>query len=247
MPDYLKNLPVDQVAAWYRRLADRIGQERVQGRVPYASLMLRTYLDNRAPNETYRFYARPYLRDFSEVVDALTYHRRVFLSQEEARVGFRTTLGIRRPITRLAGIVPRLRGTEPSKLSVPGQVKIDYESLVQVGDNDADMIRIQFAGTAIERDLFTSLRGFQLHSQVVLRVRQQGDKVRVDFVSWNAWVRDRYDFDTGEGIRMPNPDYGSRRPGAVQPKLREFRVYHANAKRMEDAGLAMPYPVVSTP
>ncbi len=58
MPDYLRDLPVGSVAAWYRRLADLFGTTRVGGQVSLASLFLRTYLDNRNPNSTFYFAPR---------------------------------------------------------------------------------------------------------------------------------------------------------------------------------------------
>jgi hypothetical protein len=47
--DYLAALPVQQVAAWYRRLADHVGKERIDGQEPLASRFLRHWLDNRNP------------------------------------------------------------------------------------------------------------------------------------------------------------------------------------------------------
>jgi hypothetical protein len=44
---------------------------------------------------------------------------------------------------------------------------------------------------------------------------------------------------------MLNPDYDSKQPDALRPKSQTIRVYHKNAKRLEDAGLAAPYDVKS--
>lgn len=247
MTDHLRGLPIDQVAAWYYRLIESVARHRVNGHEPYATQMLRTYMNNRNPKALLRMPSRGYLRNFHEVVEQLGYHRRVFLSQEEARVGLRSTLGFQTAITRLAGVVPRLRGTGHKKWVVPGQTTMSYESLVQIGDNDLDVYRIQKRGTAIERDLLTSLRGFQLHSDVTVRGVPQGDRVRIEFASWRAWVKDRYDWNYDEYLTMPNPDYGSAARGAVRPRDQMLTVYHANAKRLEDARLAAPYDVVSDP
>jgi hypothetical protein len=236
MTDYLKPLPIAQVAGWYRRLANLVGVRKIGGRVPYAALLLGHYLDNRDPNSTFVIDARTYLTSNARVLAALAYHRRVFLSQEEARIG---------KTTRLAGVVPRLRARDAARLAVPGQALIDYESLVQIGDGMLDIWRIQNSGTDSERDLFTSLRGFQLHSQVLLQVKHESNKVRVDFTSWKAHALDRYDWNYSEHLTMPNPDFGSKARNAVRPMDQQLTVYHANAKRLEDAKLAAPFNVKS--
>ena len=249
MTDYLASLPVDQVAAWYRRLADRVARERVGGEEPYASMLLKHYLDNRDTRSQFTIPARSYLQSDQRVVAALQYHRRVFLSQQEARVGFKPKWGGlgTAAVTKLGGIVPRLRGNGFSKLSVPGEVMMDYESLVQIGDGPLDILRIQQSGSAAERDLFTSLRGFQLHSRVHVKVKADSNRIRVTFVTWYAQARDRYDFDYNEFLTMPNPDYGGRDGKAVRPMDKFITVYHANARRMEQARLAAPYDVRSQP
>ena len=48
-------------------------------------------------------------------------------------------------------------------------------------------------------------------------------------------------------ITVPNPDYGSKISGAVAPTSKTIVVYHSNAKRLEDAGLAAPYDLRSKP
>lgn len=237
MTDHLKALPIDRVAAWYRRLAAMVGQKKVSGAEPYASVLLRHYLDNRDPNSTFTIEARGYLKSNPRVTEALAYHRRVFLSQEAARVGGGTKLG---------GIVPRLRGQGHRQLAVPGKAPMNYESLVQIGDGALDILRIQTRGSDTERDLFTSLRGFQLRSDVHVDVAAaQAGKVRVRFETWLAEAHDRYDWDYNEHLTMPNPDFGSKAAGAVRPMDQQLTVYHSNAKRLEDAKLAAPFYVKS--
>lgn len=87
MDDYLARLPVDKVAAWYRRLADKAATIKIGGGTPYASIVMRHYLDNRDPRNVFTLRPRPYLWSSSYVRDVLRYHRDVFLTNKEARVG----------------------------------------------------------------------------------------------------------------------------------------------------------------
>ena len=50
MTDYLKSLSVADVAAWYYRLADHVAKQKVENSVPFASVFLRHWLDNRQCN-----------------------------------------------------------------------------------------------------------------------------------------------------------------------------------------------------
>jgi len=114
---------------------------------------------------------------------------------------------------------------------------------VSIGPNTAEVIRIQLSGTAQERDLFTSLRGFQLRSDIKVTGSPKGKLVAVKFNSWTATGHDRYDFNYNEHLTLPNPDHGSKDKDAIRPDLEKFRVYHKNAKRMVDKGLAAPFKV----
>jgi hypothetical protein len=92
----------------------------------------------------------------------------------------------------------------------------------------------------------TSLRGFQLQSRVtVTGKRTASGRVVIEFSSWRAQASDRYDWDYSEHFTVPNPDYRSKRPDAVRPDDLSLTVYHRNAQRLERAGLAAPYNVVS--
>ena len=124
---------------------------------------------------------------------------------------------------------------------------MEYESLVEVGNGIADLIRIQTRGTPSEMDLLTSLRGFQLKSIVTINGTQSSNgRVKIEFKNWQCEVMDRYDFDYAEYFTPPNPDFGKTQiKGAVRPQDRSFRVYHKNAKRLEDANLACPYNIKS--
>lgn len=239
MADVLAKLSEAKVAAWYRRLAESIAKKTIGGQEPLASILLRHWLDNRDPKRAYPLKPPNYLKQSSYVTDVLLYHREVFLTEEKARL----TGG--REIW--AGVIPRLQkkpGFSAWDISKP--LIMTYESLVEVGSGLADLIRIQRGGTAQERDLLTSLRGFQLVSKVTVKgVKASANMVRVTFEQWNCHVKDRYDFNYNEYFTVPNPDFGSNRPDAVEPKSKSIRVYHRNAQRLEKAGLAAPYPIES--
>lgn len=240
MTDHLARLNVQAVHAWYRRLAASVGARHVMdgsvARVPLAAQLLNRYLDAR-PNDVFEFDAPSYLKNASQVQEGLRYHRAVFLSQREARIGRGT---------RLVGVLPRLRGTSGFQRWTPGtQLRMTYHSLVSIGESLTEILRIQSSGTPQERDLFTALRGFQLHSEVTLDGQASGAAVAITFNSWQSHVSDRYDFDYDEHLTLPNPDHGSTRPDAVRPGDRQIRVYHRNAQRMVQAGLAAPFDLRS--
>lgn len=237
--DYLANLPEPRVAAWYARLADRIAMEKVQGREPLASQFLRWWLQNRSPSAVIRFDAPPHLRAAQQVRQTLEYHRAVFLTEQKARTGSGE---------RWAGTLPRIQGkpgfTPWTNVAQP--LTLEYESLVEIGGNVMSLMQIQQFGSAEERDLLTSLRGFQLRSKVMVKGTPQPDgKIQIEFLSWTAQAKDRYDWNYNEYFTVPNPDYRSSQPDAVRPQDQSMRVYHRNAQRLERAGLAAPYDLLS--
>jgi hypothetical protein len=245
MSDHLAPLPPAQVAAWYGRLADRIALERIPGvgsssHEPLAAIFLRHWLANRDPQSTFHFDPPSYLQRNAWVDAVLDYHKDVFLSQRRARVPGGE---------RLVGVLPRIRG-EPgfTRWDLSGPLVMHYQSLVEVGSGLVEIARIQRSGTPAERDLLTSLRGFQLRSQVVVTGnRRSGSAVEICFTTWTCIVIDRYDWDYREHFTVPNPDYGSPASDAVRPRDRTLRVYHRNAERVERAGLAAPFNVESRP
>ena len=235
MTDILARYPVKQVHAWYLRLAAMTAKNPVNGHTPLSAQFLKAYLNNKNASASITFTAPPYLKSFPKIRDGLLYHRRVFLTEEKARLGSGK---------KWAGLVPRLKDGRWNGVS---SLTMGYESLVEIGSGYADVVRIQLNGTPQERDLFTSLRGFQLRSDVTVTGKRTGDIVDVTFKRWMAQAKDRYDWNYKEYLTMPNPDFGSRQKDAIEPKQRSFRVYHKNAKRMEDARLAAPYDLVVGP
>jgi len=104
-------------------------------------------------------------------------------------------------------------------------------------------------GNDADRDLLYSLHGFQLHSNVTVGGTllprpvsgKSPQKVRLTFQSFTTYARDVYDWDYSEHLTVPNPDFGSKAQSAVSPGSKTVVVYHKNAKRIEDAGLAAPF------
>ncbi|WP_133512758.1 hypothetical protein [Candidatus Thiosymbion oneisti] len=229
MTDILAKYSVTEVAAWYGRLAAKIEKQKINGNVPLASRFLRAYLDNRNPKALLQFSAPVYLINHTKIKAAQVYHRRVFLTEEKARIG---------KTRKWAGIIPRL---QDGRWNGTGKLSMTYQSLVEIGGTIAEITRIQLRGSEQERDLFTSLRGFQLHSNVTVTGTREGDSVAVKFGLWRCKALDRYDWNYNEHLTVPNPDYKSTAKGAIRPDLQKIRVYHKNAKRLEDAKLAAPY------
>lgn len=232
--DVLKAYPIAQVHRWYTRLADSVLAKKINGKAPLSGQFLKTYVTNRIRDKEYTFAAPDYLQNYAKVQQALMFHRRVFLTEEKAR------LGKSGATLQWAGSIPRLkdgRWDGKSKLS------LYYQSLVEIGGNLAEIIHIQTSGTPEERDLFTSLRGFQLRSDVEVSGTQNGGLVMVVFEKWLVSGYDRYDFNYNEHLTLPNPDHHSQDEDAIRPDLNSFRVYHSNAKRMVDKGLAAPFRV----
>ncbi|MCH2201850.1 MAG: hypothetical protein MK102_07760 [Fuerstiella sp.] len=238
--DVLASFTNEQVAAFYRRLGEAAA---VRGRedkleTSLAADLLLMWLnvesDNRNP---YRFSAPTHLRESRYVTDTLIYHRSVFLSEEKARLGGQQTT------KRLVGLMPRL---EDGRWDGRSEIQMHYESLVEIPLS----VQVQaYGGMASPEDfdLLTGLRGFQLRSEVTVKGSRpaNSETVTVSFVSYEAMVKDRYDWNYNEYFTVPNPDYGQQGDGLVAPKQQKVRVYHKNAKRLEDAGLAKPFDLTS--
>lgn len=231
--DVLKGYPVEQVHRWYNRLADSALARKINGRDPLSGQFLKTYVTNRIKDKEYSFTAPDYLQNHPKVTAGLLFQRRVFLTEEKARLG---KGGATR---RWAGLVPRL---QDGRWDGASKISLHYESLVEIG-SASEIWRIQLYGTAEERDLFTSLRGFQLHSEIEVSGMAKGSLVAVRFTKWQAAALDRYDFKYSEHLTLPNPDHQSTDKDAIRPDLETIRVYHTNAKRMVDKGLAAPFKV----
>lgn len=252
MADPLAALSPEALAAFYRRIAEYALQlndaarrgDRAYVAAPMAPAMLLRWLGNRDTSTVLAVDAPVHLLRSAKLAAALAFHRRVFLTEEKARVGSREN-----PVHRWAGVVPRLQGTLGFDRWVPGTtVTMEYESNVDFGPNEVEVRWIQCFGTPDERDLLTSLKGWRLTSRVSATAALLGaTRACVRFTSWVCSGTDYYDFSKVLGFTLPNPDYGSKEAGAIAPDEKSVRVEHTNAIRLEEARLACPYHVQVKP
>jgi hypothetical protein len=239
--DVLAKLTPTDVAAFYSRLADGVDARRGKLDVSLAALLMRLWLSNRAAGAALTIDAPTHLRTHPQKTASLLYHRQVFLTEKKARLGKSEIW---------AGVVPRLQGKAPhAKWNIQRMLSMEYESLTEFP------LRYQVTGNDADRDLLYSLHGFQLRSTVTVggalvplpRGARGSQKVRINFQSFATEAKDVYDWNYAEHLTVPNPDFGSSKPGAVTPESQTVIVYHRNAKRIEDAGLAAPYRFVTRP
>jgi len=240
--DYLKALSDEDLAAWYRRLADMWTKGRPDLgfpqtlEEPLAGKFLLTWLDNRVAYKKYPFDAPPHLRslELKQVRAVLLFHRKVFLSMEKKKDG------------NYGGIVPRVQS---GKWDMRGDLALDYESLCEVGDGYFDITRIQEKGTPAEKDILYAMHGFQLKSACKVFASREGNssKVEIRFREWFASIEDKYHWKTSVGLTVPNPDFKSTDTKAVRPKDDRLLVHHTNARRLENAGLAAPFTAIIRP
>jgi hypothetical protein len=236
MTDHLAALKPEDLAKFYGRIADGVDSNKGSLKVSLAALLMRQWLKNRDPKYLYEFDAPDHLKDRAEVLDTLTFQRRVLLTQEKARF----TGGV----TKWAGVVPRIVGIKPfQKWDTTAPLSMEYESLVEMP------LRYQLTGDDADRDILYGLRGFQLKSSVVLSAAgtAANGNLKLVFQTYNAQAADRYDWNYSEHITVPNPDFGSNSKDAVAPKEKKLVVYHKHAKRLEDAQLAAPYDLRTKP
>jgi hypothetical protein len=226
--DVLAGLSPKDLAAWYGRLAENTTKHKWGGTEQLAANCLKLWLENRTPYCTITMEAPDDLRNTPHVTKALKYHRKVYLTEEQARIGTGT---------RWAGIVPRLQGKGFPKVKRLSGIRMEYESLVEIP------VTAKIFGSTEDKDLLYALHGLQLRTEVTVSCSMMAGSslVRVVFVSFQAKMKNRYEWNPDRVIRVLNPDYGSRKPGVVAPKEERLVVPNSNAKRLEEAGLAAPY------
>jgi hypothetical protein len=239
--DYLKAYPVERLADWYRRLADAWSKNMPELQPALAGTFLRTWVDNRNPRATIAFDAPPHLKSSRAVSDVQAFHRDVFLTNKKARFSGGAE--------KWAGVLPRIQGAPGfPKWTLNGPLPLEYESLCDIAPDVWAIAKIQRSGTNADRDIFGSLRGFQLKSSVtVVAQGQRNSHTGIRFSTWHASGTDRYDWNYSERLTVVNPDYQSTSPQAIRPQDRTVTVYHSNAKRLEDAAQAAPYNIVLKP
>jgi hypothetical protein len=236
--DVLALLTPDKVAAWYGRLADLSAKQGGE----LSAIFLRAWLKNQNPDATVTIPAHEHIVTSTYVVTTLPYHRRVYLTEEKARI----TGGDE----RWAGVIPRLQGKPGfQKWDGRGTLAMHYEGLAEGEDPYLAAAKFKLGKLSeADADVFTSLHGFQLGTNVeVTAAPTPSKRLTVTFQKFEAHARDRYDWNPNKHLTMPNPDFGSRSPDAVKPDLKEIVVYHSNARRAEEAGLAAPYNLESKP
>jgi len=91
MTDHLANLSVDELAKWYWRLADYIILKNKEAcsknqpcvADPLAADMLIKWLENRNKGTVHNFSVPSHLRSSKKYLDALKFHRKVFLTEKK--------------------------------------------------------------------------------------------------------------------------------------------------------------------
>ncbi len=228
MADVLAGLSVQEVAAFYARLANLIDKNKGTVAKPIAPLLLREWLKNRDPKAVLALEMPSHLKNHTLVIEVLKYHRRVFLTEEKTKAG---TWG---------GVIPRWKD---GRWRGVGELAMQYESLVEFP------LRYQITGDDADKDLLYALHGFQLRSNVGVVALPSTGQNNINFNFFEARVVDRYDWDYTEHLTVPNPDYQnpSNVVNPVSPSSDKVVVYHSNAQRIEKAGLAAPYDILSKP
>lgn len=259
--DYLAPLTVYQVAAFYRRLAQMI--ESIVGKGnSLASILLLHWLEGKGADKEFD---SAFVKGMPEIDEFLLKNvRPVFLTEEKAQL---------HSGSKWAGIVPRLKRTGDFASSDPRDANGNYPMMYEPHTVFEPVTTIQFASVMKkyqktkalsekekhDLDIYTSLHAFALQSKVVAsaspatigisansRNSMEIRNYTVSFKAWKVHVEDKYDWNTGLGFPVPNPDFKSTLPDAVAPDKEVITVYHKNAGRIENAGLANQYKVRSS-
>jgi hypothetical protein len=228
--DYLKPLDVRAVAAFYRRLALYI-QSQFSGD-SLAAILLLHWLDGRGQT---KIYPARYVRDLDEVRTYLrSTARPIFLSQRPT------------PNGGIGGIAPRIRGQIPSN-PPGGPYAMHLEGNIETPLSIQMKAYMGFRVEPRELDALYALHGYTLISDVVVSATRVGRNTNVIFQKWTCKASDEYHWNPTKHIEVPNPDYQSKLQGAVAPDQSKVTIYHSNAIRVEQAGLAAPFHDESSP
>jgi hypothetical protein len=234
--DVLAGLDPAELASFYRRLALSIQKRRSDS---LAAAMLLHWLDGK--RGSFRFDAR-YVKNLTHVNEHLRDEvRPVLLTEKKARLGGRV---------RWAGVLPRIKGIPPHPIwDGRSAFTIHYE-----GQSVSIPLAVQAKAAAgladpQELDLFMSLHTFGLRTQVLMTAARVPSSTRYDvtFAVWETRAFDHYNWDPQKHLTVPNPDHGNpfHVNSPVAPTRATVRVYHSNARRVEDGGLAAPYDAES--
>ena len=234
--DVLAGLGPVEAADFYRRLALHIQKRRSDS---LAAAMLLHWLDGK--RSSFRFDAR-YVKDLPLVVEHLRNEvRPVLLTEKKARL---------KGGERWAGVLPRIKGIPPHPIW-DGRTgfTIHYEGpSVSIPLTVQAKARVGLADPA-ELDLLMSLHTFGLRTQVLMSAVRAASSQQhnVTFEVWETRAFDNYNWDPTKHLVVPNPDFRNPFgvPTPVAPTEETVRVYHSNARRVEDKGLAAPYDAES--
>jgi hypothetical protein len=261
--DVLATYPTDVVVGWYRRLALATQESYAKSRPGGTSLSAAFLLHWQDParishdpagnivwNNDVKEFDVAALDGNKPLHDALLDQARpVFLSQRQrgqyANRGYGGAVrrlqegwdGTPLTLTYLAG------GIEGATNAVKGKLYLQLE-VQHLPQSQIDWPTL---------DIYASLHIFAVESTVVIRATPDpadSKRFTINFDSWTWKAVDTYDWDDPDPDKhndMPNPDVGKTPgPSTVRPDLEYFTVYHRNARRVEAAHLAAPFPVAST-
>jgi len=257
-PDVLANCPPDVVVGWYQRLATTTQfwyDKTHPGGTSLSATFLRHWCDpgRKAPDGTWEQGDLEF--DVTRVVgneflkEALAEEiRLVFLSQRQK--GHSANLGYGGAVVRLQ------QGWDGS----PQEVPYETGSIKLVGDTVKFRLWTQLKRHVpvaeldwTNLDMYASLDTTGIKNTAVIRATPtpaEPNTFTIDFDSWTWHIIDSYNWDDPNPNlhqELPNPDY-QKPPGpdVVAPDLPYFTVFHRNARRVEKAGLAAKFPIVST-
>jgi hypothetical protein len=189
-----------------------------------AAILLLHWLDGGGAD---KIYPAKYVRDREEVRDYLrSTARPVYLSQKPT------------PNGGIGGVVPRIKGI--IKASPPYQMHLEGHVEASLSVKARAYMGLHVDNR--EMDALYALHGFLMITDVVAEVAANSPKKNsVKFTSWKCKASDEYHWDSSKHITVPNPDYNSTATDAVAPGEKSITVYHSNAIRVENAGLAKAF------
>lgn len=261
-PDVLAGYPPDVVVGWYKRLAEatqRSYETSKPGGTSLSAAFLLHWQDTARATpdaagqlvwdkEVFQFEVAA-LDGNKALRDTLLHEvRPVFLSQRQ--LGHDANRGYGGAIRRLQ------QGWDGTPLTMPytaGSIEgatndVKRRLFMQLEVQHLPQSQIDWPSA----DIYASLHTFAVESRVSIRATPDpvdAKQFRIDFDSWTWKAVDTYDWDDPDPNKhndMPNPDVGKTGPSIIRPDLKYFTVYHRNARRVEAARLAAPFPVEST-
>lgn len=239
--DILSTATIDEVHGWYSRAADRLDADARRYGAPgsFAGSNLRRFLnptdESRRSSTANRMTLQipSYVISHPTVEAAVDYHRRVYLSQEAARLSGGSS--------RILGAVRRLRDPAGTGWFVGTPMQMHYESLVEFPTLTPPSLFVSDEGRAQHFDTRNAIGSCQLRTEVQVVV--DSSRRRGTFLLFLCYLWDNYDFAAGRHLDLPNPDHG--RSTGLCPHLEEITAYHSNLDRLRSAGRAHDFYWIS--